>query len=89
MDMSSKHTMKTGTLVRLASNLLNHNFCTEESWHDTEGMHITSNSIVRVDTLDIGLVVDDLIEEEEEYYLLVMFNEQIVRADCRTLRRVK
>lgn len=87
--MSSKHTMKTGTLVRLASNLLYHYFPSKRSWHDTEGMHITSNSIVRVESLDIGLVVDDLIEEEEEYYLLVMFNEQIVRADCRNLRRVK
>jgi len=78
-----KFTMKTGSLVRLASNLTSHSFLTEGSqpWDDQDWVH--------VENLDLGLVVDDLIEEEEEHHVLVLFNEKIVRADCRILRRVK
>lgn len=86
MDMSRKHTMRTGALVRLASGLCSgHSFVTEEAWTACT----VSDGLVKVEPLDIGMVVDDLIEEEEEFYLLVMFNEQILRADCRLLRRMK
>lgn len=87
-----KHTMKIGSLVRLASNLLNHTFITEETYEsimETGGYDQNKPVNIRVSNLDIGLVVDDLIEEEEERVLLVLFNEKIVRADCRLLRRVK
>jgi len=87
-----KHTMRTGSLVRLASNLPNHTFITEEahsSLLDSGQFDQTKPYNVRVSNLDVGLVVDDLIEEEEEYVLLVLFNENILRADCRVLRRFK
>jgi len=78
-----KHTMKTGSLVRLASNLQFHSFNVED------GGDYTTMDPVLVKPLDIGMVVDDLIEEEEPFHMLVLFCEKIVRADCRVLRRVK
>lgn len=84
-----KHVMRTGSLVRLASNIFNHTFLTSEAWESGEYSFASGDHVVDVKILDIGLVVDDLIEEEEEHDLLVLFCEKLVRADCRTLRRVK
>lgn len=78
-----KHTMRTGSLVRLTRHLLQYSF----DVLDDNGDWIIDT--ITVQPLDIGMVVDDLIEEEEEHDLLVLFQEKIVRADCRVLRRVK
>lgn len=80
--------MRTGSLVRLTSALEIHGFITEAYYCGDKSID-PANDYVYIQKLDIGLVVDDLIEEEEEHQLLVIFNEKIVRADCRLLRRVK
>lgn len=83
-----KFTMRTGSLVRLARSLSYQIFITEDCHCNGLGILDVDKDTVRVELLDIGMVVDDLIEEEEEHHVLVLFNEKIVRANCRVLRRV-
>ena len=86
-----KHTMKTGSLIRLISGLEIYRFYTEDSYCRDGGDMISlfDEDLIVVGQTDIGMVVDDLIEEEEQYALVVLFKERLVRADCRVLRRVK
>lgn len=86
-----KHTMRTGSLVKIAPSLSFRRFMTEEALSWEVGMEPLTHEqqFVTVTRFDIGLVVDDLLEEFEPYDLLVLFNERLVRADCRVLRRVK
>jgi len=86
-----KHTMRTGSLVRLVGMMpMYYTFITEDRHCNTDSNALDmDNDSVQVSCLDVGLVVDDLIEEEEEFDLLVLFCEKIIRADCRVLRRIK